>query len=183
MKISKKFLLFIYYLYLSIANHIVNKIPIFFVRKFIYKWFYFMKIGRKTNLHMGIRIFAPWKIEIGDNTVINYNVTLDGRRGLKIGNNVDIAGNVQIFTLGHDINSPDYSTKGGLVVIEDYCSLYTSSSVLPGCIIKKGSVVAFGAVVTKSTEEYSVVAGIPAHKTGERNHLLTYKLNYKRYFH
>ena len=40
--------------------------------------------------------------------------------------------------------------------------------VLPGVKVRKGTVVAAGAVVTRDTEPYSIVGGIPAVKIGER---------------
>ena len=33
---------------------------------------------------------------------------------------------------------------------------------MPNVVLKKGTVVGAGAIVTKDTEEYSVVAGVPA---------------------
>lgn len=42
--------------------------------------------------------------------------------------------------------------------------------------IGEGAVVAAGAVVTKSVEPYSIVAGIPAKKIGERNRDLKYEM-------
>ena len=40
--------------------------------------------------------------------------------------------------------------------------------ILPGVHLAKGTVVAAGAVVTKSTEPYTLVAGVPARCTGQR---------------
>ena len=84
-----------------------------------------MKIGKKTSIHMGLKIFAPWKIVLGDNSVINYNVTLDGRRGITIENNIDVAANSQLLTLEHDIQSEDYQTKGSPIILKNYCCLYS----------------------------------------------------------
>jgi len=53
-------------------------------------------------------------------------------------------------------------------VIEDDVWLCAGSVVLPGVRVKKGTVVAAGAVVTKDTEPYSIVGGIPAVKIGQR---------------
>jgi maltose O-acetyltransferase len=54
------------------------------------------------------------------------------------------------------------------VVIEDDVWLCAGSVVLPGVKVRKGTVVAAGAVVTRDTEPYSIVGGIPAVKIGER---------------
>ena len=76
----RRFVDFFHFMYLAFANHIVSKIPSYFIRKIIYKYLNFMKIGKKTNLQMGIRIYAPWYIKIGDNCSIGHDVILDGRR-------------------------------------------------------------------------------------------------------
>jgi len=51
--------------------------------------------------------------------------------------------------------------------------------ILPGVEIGEGSVVAAGAVVTKSVEPFTIVAGVPARKVGDRNRALRYQLKYQ----
>ena len=46
--------------------------------------------------------------------------------------------------------------------------LGANAVVLPGVTIADGTVVSAGAVVTKDTEPYSIVGGIPATKIGMR---------------
>lgn len=181
---SRRFVDYFHFMYLAFANHIVNRIPSYFIRKMIYRYLYGMKIGRKTNLQMGIRVYAPWKITIGDHCSVGHNSLLDGRRGIRIGNNVDIAGYVRIFTLGHDLDDPGYKTVGETVVIEDDASVFTGAYILPGRTIGKGSVIALASVVTKDTEPWHIYGGNPAKKIRARNiDHLAYQRNYKRYFH
>lgn len=42
-------------------------------------------------------------MSIGKDTVINFGCYLDNRRGINVGNNVGIAHNTKIYTLGHDL--------------------------------------------------------------------------------
>src|SRR6201986_4604330 len=181
---ARKFVDYFHFMYLGMANHIFNKIPSYFIRKMIYRYLYRMKIGRHSNIQMGVRVYAPWKISIGNTCSIGHDSLLDGRRGINIGNNVDIAGYVRIFTLGHDLNDPSYKTSGKPVTIEDEASVFTGAYILPGITIGRGSVVALGAVVTKNTEPWGIYGGNPAKKINTRNiDHLTYARNYKRYFH
>jgi maltose O-acetyltransferase len=46
----------------------------------------------------------------------------------------------------------------------------------------KGCVAGAGAVVTKSFDDFTVVAGSPAKKIGQRNPNLSYELSYAPYF-
>ncbi len=175
---------YFHFLYLGMANHFFNKIPSYFIRKMILRHLYRMKIGRHSNIQMGVRVYAPWKITIGNNCSIGHDSLLDGRRGIRIGNNVDLAGYVRIFTLGHDLNDPSYKTTGKPVTIEDEASVFTGAYILPGITIGRGSVVALGSVVTKNTEPWAVYGGNPAKKISTRSiDHLTYNRNYKRYFH
>jgi putative colanic acid biosynthesis acetyltransferase WcaF len=182
--ILKKGVNWLRFMHLGIANHFVNRIPSYRVRKYIYKHLYFMKIGKHSNIQMGVRFYAPNKITIGNNCSIGYNSLLDGRRGIIIKNNVDLAGEVRIMTLGHDLNDVDYKTVGDSVIINDNASIFMGASILPGRIIEKGSVIALGSIVTKNTESWCVYAGNPARKIGKRKiNSLQYLRNYKRYFH
>ena len=57
----------------------------------------------------GAFVLGPRKIAIGDHTLVNPRRVPDGRMGVTVGDNVDIAMDVQILTLGHDVNTPAIS--------------------------------------------------------------------------
>jgi maltose O-acetyltransferase len=132
---------------------------------------------------MGIKVFAPWRITIGNNTIINSDCILDGRSGLSIGDNVDISWEVVILTLEHDHDDPAYADREGPVKIGDRVCLTTRTMVLPGVTIGEGAVVAAGAVVTRDVEPFSIVAGIPAREIKKRSTNWAYKLAGGRPFH
>jgi acetyltransferase-like isoleucine patch superfamily enzyme len=74
---------------------------------------------------------------------------------------------VRIFAENHRFADPTVIMKEqgvtrARVVIEDDCWIASGSTILAGVRIGRGSVVAAGAVVTKSVPPYSVVAGVPA---------------------
>ena len=158
---------------------IVGYIPSNHIRKALYKYLFRMKIGKNSNIHYGAKIRAPWNISIGNNTIIGDGSILDGRRGLKIGNNVNFSTGVWIWTLQHDLNSPDFNVEGGPVIIEDYAWISCRVVVLPNIKIGEGAVVAAGAIVTKDVSPFTVVGGVPAKKIGERKKGLRYKLRSK----
>lgn len=110
-------------------------------------------------------------LEIESGCSIGPRVLLDARKGLKIHKNVTVAYDAIIWTLHHDMNSNDFHTIGGPVEIDEYAWICSRSIILPGVKVGKGAVVASGAVVTKDVDPFSVVAGIPAKKIGERKRL------------
>jgi maltose O-acetyltransferase len=75
--------------------------------------------------------------------------------------------------VANDINFCSVSEK---VVVEDYAWISCRSIILPGVKIGYGAVVCAGAVVTKSVDPYTIVAGVPAKKIGEREKDLKYTL-------
>ncbi len=157
-------------------NMIVVRLPFSFFRILILRHFFRMKIGKGTYIAYKVSLIAPWKIIIGSNCIINSYVLLDGREKIEIKDNVDIGWFSKIYTLQHDPNSAIHKSIGNPVIIESYCWISTSVTVLPGCIVKEGSIIATGSVLTKSTQEYLVYAGVPAKPINTRNKELTYKL-------
>ena len=141
------------------------------------------KVGKYVYFSRNIDLRKPSNVFIGDNTIINKRVLLDGRGGmLKIGSNVDIAQDVYIWTLEHDINGDNHDPIGSDVIIEDYVWIGARATILPGVKIGRGAVVGTASLVTKDVPPMSVVGGIPASVLKMRNNKLKYKLDYNPYF-
>lgn len=159
------------FLILELTGHIPSHI----IRCSIYKIFG-MKIGKNSHIYGNAEIRAPYQIKIGQNSIIGHNAILDGRGGLEIGNNVNISTGVWIWTMEHDMNDSNFSQTSDRVVIEDFSWVSSRTIILPGVKIGYGAVVCAGAVVTKNVEPYSIVAGVPAKKIGERIKNFNYTL-------
>lgn len=156
----------------------VGKVPSHHFRRAAYRYVFRVRIGKGSSIHRGTQFLRPRGVTIGDNCVLGTNMTLDGRSGLRIGNRVVTATDVMLYTLQHDMESPDFKGEGGPVVIEDYVYIGPRAIVLPSVTIGYGAVVAAGAVVTKDVAPYTVVGGIPARFLRERSHDLTYVPNF-----
>lgn len=154
-------------------------IPSHHVRMLMYKYVYAMTIEKNVVIYYGAEIRAPWRISIGEGTIIGDKVILDGRSGISIGKNVNFSTGVWLWTLQHDVNSPDFSSDGqdAPIVIGNRAWLSCRTVVLPGVSIGEGAVIAAGSVVTKDVEAYSINGGIPNKKIGERNNNLTYNFD------
>lgn len=167
----------------------VGFVPFHHVRRFFYRLFG-MRIGTGSTIHMMARIYDPRHIVIGEDTIIGERATLDGRKqlpnsqgGLKIGNHVDIASEVMIWTSQHDIDSEDFHAIEAKVVIEDYVFIGPRAIILPGVTIGRGAVIAAGAVVTKNVPPMTIVGGTPAKEIRKRTTKeLKYRLGRARWF-
>jgi acetyltransferase-like isoleucine patch superfamily enzyme len=135
-----------------------------------------MKLHQSSVIYMACEVRGAHRIEIGENTTIGHEAFLDGRGGLKIGDNVNLSSQVMIWTAEHDVQSSEFAPVKAAVIVEDFVWLSCRCIILPGVTVGKGAVVAAGAVVTKSVEPYSIVAGVPAKIIGHRNHELDYHL-------
>lgn len=160
-----------------IVSDFIMSIPLHFIRKAFFRMT-IKSLGKHVYVGRYVDVRRPSRIVIGDNVVINSRVLLDGRNGLVIGNNVDIAQEVNIWTMQHDYNDDYHSLSGGETNIGDYVWLCSRCTILPHVKIGKGVVVACGAVVTKDVQEMNVVGGVPAKKIAERKSGLHYILNY-----
>lgn len=167
----------------------VGFVPFHHIRRFFYR-LVGMRIGSGSTIHMMARIYDPRYIRIGEDTIIGERATLDGRKqlpdskgGLKIGNHVDIASEVMIWTSQHDIDSDDFHAIEAKVVIEDYVFIGPRAIILPGVTIGRGAIVAAGAIVSKDVPPMTVVAGIPAKEIRKRTpQELNYRLGRARWF-
>ncbi len=112
-------------------------------------------------------------LQIGNNCSVNTNVQFGAAAGrLIVGDNVSIAPNVVIRAansgMRRDALMKQQAHTYGEIIIEDDVWIGSNAVITSGVTIAKGTVVGAGAVVTKSTEPYSIVGGVPAKKVGER---------------
>jgi len=160
---------------------LTGRLPSHRLRVLCYRHVLKVTIGRHTSIHRGCRLYLPPRVRIANNTIINRDVLLDGRMGLYIGANVSISEGAAIFTLEHDLNSPDFANHGAAVHIEDFVFVGARAIILPGVTVGRGAVVAAGAVVTKDVEPLTIVGGVPARPIGTRSQELKYSLDYRKF--
>lgn len=157
----------------------VSQVPSHHIRSFVYRYIYCMGLAPKVVVYYGAEMRDPYKIKIGRGSIIGDRATLDGRNGIEIGENVNFSSNVSVWTEQHDHRDSFFrcdTQKKAPVKIGDRVWIGPNALILHSVEIGEGAVIAAGAVVTKSVEPYSIVAGIPARKIGERNQKLEYEM-------
>lgn len=165
---------------LHLVLDVLMHFPLSFLRSIIAKLF-LKQCGEGTQFCRHIHMISPHRISIGQNSFINRNVVLDGRKGITIGSNTDIGEFSSIWSLEHDTQSSSHSCVGGQTIIGNNCWIAPRSIILPNIKIGNNVVVATGSVVTKDIPDNVVVAGVPAKIIKERNIKGSYQLNYKIY--
>ena len=167
---------------LYICNRVVGCLPSHELRKFFYRGAMRFQIGEASHIFCGARFDSAGGFILGTHSTINENCRLDNRGGLTIGDHVSISSEVCILTADHDPQSPRFAGRNRAVVIEDYVFIGTRAMILPGVHLGRGAIVAAGAIVTRSVEPLSIVAGSPARAIGKREGTLDYDAQYCRLF-
>lgn len=158
-------------------NSILNRIPSRNVRMIFYYFLSNGKISISSKIGFGVKFLDIRNISIGDHTNINWGSVIDGRGGkILIGSNVDIAPQVNIWTLEHEPDDAFFQSRFKSVFIHENVWIANRAIILPGVSIGKFAVVASGSVVKGEIPENTIVAGVPARKIGVRNVFVSYKL-------
>jgi maltose O-acetyltransferase len=137
-----------------------------------------IKIPFSSSIHRGVKFFHIGNVTVGNHSVINFGCYLDNRRRITIGNNVGIAHDTKIYTLGHDIHDPQFKTEGREVTIKDDVFIFSNVLIMPGVTIDEGSIVLPGSVVTRDVQPFTIVGGNSAGEIGKRGEHIDYKINY-----
>lgn len=122
------------------------------------------KCGDYINIEPPFFCDYGYNIEIGENFFANYNFTVLDVGKVRIGENVQIAPNVSIYTAGHPIH-PESRNSGyeyGIdITIGDNCWIGGNTCIMPGVTIGKNVVIGAGSVVTKDIPDDVIAVGNP----------------------
>lgn len=111
--------------------------------------------------------YGASRLRLGRRVYIGDGAMLDTRGGISLGDDVTISNRASIVThinVGYP-NHPlqrAYPTREAAVRIERGVYIGVGAIILPGVTVGRESVVAAGAVVTRSVPDHTVVGGIPA---------------------
>tara|TARA_B100001093_G_C26805161_1_gene1005138 strand:- start:1253 stop:1723 length:471 start_codon:yes stop_codon:yes gene_type:complete len=124
-------------------------------------------IGEGNYFDDNITIHRPENLKIGSDNYFGKNTLLIAHGSIELGNTIAIAADCKFITRNHiykDKDTPiadqDYQYKP--IKIGDNCWFGYNVIVLPGVTLGKSCIIAAGSVVTKSFQDYSVIAGVPA---------------------
>lgn len=126
----------------------------------------FRQAGRNINIEAGAFFGTGSQIVIGDNSSLGVDAKIYGP--LTIGRDVMMGPEVVVITTTHHADRLDVPMiQQGVsapdpVTIEDDVWIGQRVLILPGVTIGRGSIIAAGAVVSRSIPPYSLAGGVPA---------------------
>ena len=122
------------------------------------------KTGESINIQPPFHCDYGYNIEVGENFFANYNLIILDVAKVRIGNNVQIAPNVAIYTAGHPVH-PESRNSGyeyGIdITIGDNVWLGGNVCIMPGVKIGNNAVIGGGSVVTKDIPDNVIAVGNP----------------------
>lgn len=126
-----------------------------------------LECGDNVRIGANVRILNWQNLKIGNNVSIHDYCYLDASGVISIGDNVSIAHASSILSFEHTWDNQavpiKYNpTESSPVVINENVWIGCGVRILSGVEIKQRSIVAAGAVLTKSFEESAILAGVPA---------------------
>src|ERR1035437_8313648 len=125
---------------------------------------------------VGINRIVPWPVHFTSYVKAPENIFsktesvgeamgdyIDGRNGIYLDENASIGPKVSIISQNHHENNYDQHIKGKPIIIRKNCLLLTNCMILPEVELGEHTIVAAGAVVTKSfLEGNQIIGGVPA---------------------
>ena len=135
-------------------------------------------IGESTTIHRGLKLFSLKGWCIGAGATINPFCWLDARGGIAIADKATLCHGVKIYTMTHDVKTPNNRTVTKPVEIGEYVWIFPWAIIQPGVKLGRGCVVYPGSVVTKDVAPFTIVGGNPAAILGKRDCDLDYTASY-----
>lgn len=123
--------------------------------------------GQNVVFETGVRVTFWEEIELGSNVAIYEHCYLDGKGGIKIGNDVSIAHQSSLISFDFDITDSRVPMKYSAmrkkpIIIGDDCLIFSGVRVFAGAHIEPRTVIAANAVVREGHYKPGVYAGLPA---------------------
>jgi len=133
---------------------------------FIFQRIFRINSGLPWSMHYTSIVQAPHRLKIGKGVKRYFAVSghcyIQAFNGIEIGDGTIFAPGVKIISTNHEEGERRRSLSGPPIIIGKYCWLGANAVIWPGVTIGDHSIVAAGAVVTKSVPEGVIVGGIPA---------------------
>ena len=119
-------------------------------------------VGKRVHVYPGVKIWAPWNLELGDQCGIASGVILYSQGKIKLGKKVVISQGALVCAGTHDYTDPGFPLITKPIKIEDHVWIAAEAFIHPGITIGEGAVIGARSVVTKDMPSWMVCAGHPS---------------------
>jgi putative colanic acid biosynthesis acetyltransferase WcaF len=120
-------------------------------------------LGVHVHVHASVRIWAPWKLQIGNRVGIGSDVILYNMAYMSIGDECVISQGAHLCGGSHDIDSANFQLVAKPIALQGHVWICAEAFVGMGVTIAEGCVLAARAVVVRDIRTpWTVWAGNPA---------------------
>lgn len=119
------------------------------------------KIGQGAHIYPGVRVWAPWNLEIGAEAGIADNAILYSQGKISIGQRAVVSQGAHLCAGTHDFESDGFPLVVEPISVGAHAWVAAEAFVHPGVVIGEGTVVGARSVVVKSLPPWMVCAGHP----------------------
>ncbi len=128
------------------------------------------KVGKGAIVYPGAKIWAPWNLELAEESVVASGAILYSQGKISIGRKAVVSQGAHLCTGTHDYNLPEFPLITFPIHIGDYAWIAAEVFVHPGISIAEGCVIGARSVVTKDMPAWMVCAGHPCKPIKEREY-------------
>lgn len=119
------------------------------------------KIARGVHIYPRAIIWAPWNLEVGEESGVADSAILYNQAPIKLGRRVVISQGTHLCTGTHDYENPGFPLYAKPITVGDHAWVAAECFVHPGINIAEGAVIGARSVVTKDMPAWTVCAGHP----------------------
>ena len=119
------------------------------------------KLGRGVHVYPNVKIWAPWNLELGDESGIASGAIIYSQGKITIGKRCVISQGAHLVSGTHDYNLPGFPLITSPINIGDHVWIAAEAFIHPGITIGNGCVIGARSVVVKDMPEWMVCTGHP----------------------
>lgn len=119
------------------------------------------KIGSGVHVYPGVKIWAPWNLDLADECGIANGANLYSMGKITIGRRAVVSQGVQLVAGTHDYSKNGFPLITMPINIGAYAWVAAEAFVHPGITIGEGCVIGARSVVTKNMPAWMICAGHP----------------------
>lgn len=126
------------------------------------------KVGKGVHVYPGVKIWAPWNLDLSDECGIANGVILYSQGEITVGKRAIISQGSHLCAGTHDYTKEGHPLVTKPIRVGDYAWITAEVFVHAGVSIGEGCVVGARSVVTRSMPAWMVCSGHPCEPVKER---------------